>query len=705
MRQPPRWGNLAELVGLCTLALGQPLLDLLGRSPSVFTFADASGFGAWAVVLGVVVVPVVVLWATQTMAGLVGARSAVHLACVTGLVAVVAVQWGKRLLGPGTTVALGAAGVALLFAVLHDRSPEVRSWARVLSVLAPVVVLLFAFSASGELLRAGSAETAAFQDTSDVDSVVLIVLDEFPTASLLGPDGGVDPVRFPNIAAFADTATWYRNATSLSPTTRAAVPSILTGQDPRLDEPIWTNYPDSLFSLLAPTHRLTVFESVTQLCGSDRCGELPAPPVAEDVVGRAPPEELPAVSDQANRRPTVRLLGEVVDLAIEQIDPFATGEVHYDQFQEIGLIEAIPNVEEMSRPERLETFAESFRPHDEPVFYFLHLVLPHSPWVRYAGGESYIYRGVEQFEMPEGTGAGPWVAALSEQRHLLQAQYTDLLLGEVVEAMEASGDFDDSLVIVTADHGATFQLGRPIRNTEPGMFRDVAYVPLLVKEAGQTEGRVDTSNAYSTDIAPTVANLLGVPIDWDVDGAPLGSAEVNGRDTIKYAFDMPLSGETRERFLRGRLTYDIADTAPSVDDRWIGPIAAGERDLAGLDRVAGVEDLVGRDLGELSDGGARAASTVARVPTARFIVEPERVGLGSPGLVQGVLDDPPADAVSVLLTVDGTVVSGGPIFELGEHEHSFALVMPEGSWFEPGPMGVALVFSDGAVAELEMTGW
>ena len=43
--------------------------------------------------------------------------------------------------------------------------------------------------------------------------------------------------------------------------------------------------------------------------------------------------------------------------------------------------------------------------------------------------------------------------AVSEQRHLLQAQYADRLVGELLDGLRAEGLYDDSLVIVTADHG------------------------------------------------------------------------------------------------------------------------------------------------------------------------------------------------------------------------------------------------------------
>ena len=78
-------------------------------------------------------------------------------------------------------------------------------------------------------------------------------------------------MRFPNLAAFADDATWYRHNSALAPVTESAVPSLLTGQLPTADPPLYVHHPDNLFTLLAPTHELEVLESVTTLCPYDSC--------------------------------------------------------------------------------------------------------------------------------------------------------------------------------------------------------------------------------------------------------------------------------------------------------------------------------------------------------------------------------------------------------------------------------------------------
>ena len=98
--------------------------------------------------------------------------------------------------------------------------------------------------------------------------VVLIVFDEFCGMSLATADGRIDARRFPNFAALAADATWFRNATTMSPSTHEAVPCILTGrfpQDPSHPPEVY-EYPENIFRLLGRSHAPVVFETETRLC-------------------------------------------------------------------------------------------------------------------------------------------------------------------------------------------------------------------------------------------------------------------------------------------------------------------------------------------------------------------------------------------------------------------------------------------------------
>jgi hypothetical protein len=103
-------------------------------------------------------------------------------------------------------------------------------------------------------------------------SVVMVVFDEFPVTSLLGRDGRVDRVRYPNFATLAARSTWYSHATTVFDFTTHAVPAILDGRRPRKGSlPTLAQHPRNLFTLLGRSYRLNVSEEATHLCPRSLC--------------------------------------------------------------------------------------------------------------------------------------------------------------------------------------------------------------------------------------------------------------------------------------------------------------------------------------------------------------------------------------------------------------------------------------------------
>jgi hypothetical protein len=81
--------------------------------------------------------------------------------------------------------------------------------------------------------------------------------------------------------------------------------------------------------------------------------------------------------------------------------------------------------------------------------------------------------------------------------------------------------YDRSLVIVVADHGVSFKPGERRRGITPGNVGDIGPVPLIVKRPNQERGRVVDRSVRTTDILPTIADVLGEPVPWRADGRSL----------------------------------------------------------------------------------------------------------------------------------------------------------------------------------------
>src|SRR5205085_199615 len=97
----------------------------------------------------------------------------------------------------------------------------------------------------------------------------------------------------------------------------------------------------------------------------------------------------------------------------------------------------------------------------------------------------------------------------------------DLVVGQLIAELERLGVYDRALVILLSDHGEG--LGDH-GEEEHGvlLYREAIQVPLLLKLPGSRDaGATVTAPAQLTDVAPTVASLVGLerPASWH--GTPL----------------------------------------------------------------------------------------------------------------------------------------------------------------------------------------
>ena len=129
----------------------------------------------------------------------------------------------------------------------------------------------------------------------------------------------------------------------------------------------------------------------------------------------------------------------------------------------------------------------------------------------------------------------------------MRATYAGLMseiddnLGRVFAYLEETGQWDDTMVIFTSDHGE--QLGDHYLLGKIGYFDESFRIPLVVKapEAAARAGEVDARFTESIDVMPTILEWLGGEIPRTVDGASLlplldGSA-TEWRDLLHYEYD------------------------------------------------------------------------------------------------------------------------------------------------------------------------
>lgn len=506
-----------QLAGLWAFAAVQPLFDVLRESPEFFVARGNGRADILLLAFGLTLLPPMIAVGLEWVVGLISSRArwALHLFLVALLVAwIVLGAIAEQSLAAELLVAIAittGVGVAAACAVT-------RFVPALLSVLGLAPVLFLALF----LLASPVAKLVLPQDEAAASStavparhpVVVLVVDELPTSSLLDAKGRIDRSRFPNFARLADASTWYRNATTVADVTTQAVPSIVAGTTPGDGAlPIASDLPENLFTLFGGSYRLAVHEVATQLCPDDLCGGRDEQPLAQRLRDLG--------SDLA-----------VVSGHLTLPDALASGLPSVTQtFGNFGEDEAgLPSEAEQRRVVETEVRR---RARDAPggraaplkamiseidgelrTLYFAHVELPHVPWVYTPEGGRYREPAEDPFEFaPEGADSWPgdrWVARLGFQRHLLQLGYVDRLLGRLIDRMHASGIWERSLLAVVADHGTSFLPGQYRRVATEGNLSTIAGVPMFLKEPGQQRGAVEDGPARTVDLLPTIAAALGV---------------------------------------------------------------------------------------------------------------------------------------------------------------------------------------------------
>ncbi|AIQ42222.1 LTA synthase family protein [Paenibacillus sp. FSL R7-0297] len=118
-------------------------------------------------------------------------------------------------------------------------------------------------------------------------------------------------------------------------------------------------------------------------------------------------------------------------------------------------------------------------------------------------------------ERYEGTLVGNYIRA---------ENYADYALGQFMDELKSSGVWDNSVVVLYGDHR-----GLPIfslKDDDKVLMeeilgheyneRDLINIPLIISATGITSPSVKEQLGGQVDILPTVANLLGVPLDYHI---------------------------------------------------------------------------------------------------------------------------------------------------------------------------------------------
>lgn len=188
-------------------------------------------------------------------------------------------------------------------------------------------------------------------------------------------------------------------------------------------------------------------------------------------------------------------------------------------------------------PENLLGKAEDFLSRNQgPFFLWVHLWNPHPPYMPRNGqnNESLMsdehffeevfnfYKGTHRIHsrtcryLPD---EQPYVDDLALQ-YDASISYVDRIFGNFLDFLKREGFLDDSIIIVTSDHGQMFER-QFWSHGGPYLYQPLINIPLLIHLPGQLQGKKITSNASLVDLAPTILDFLDLTTPNWMDGQSL----------------------------------------------------------------------------------------------------------------------------------------------------------------------------------------
>lgn len=111
--------------------------------------------------------------------------------------------------------------------------------------------------------------------------------------------------------------------------------------------------------------------------------------------------------------------------------------------------------------------------------------------------------------------------------YLASISFVDSQVGRVLDALEASGHADDTIVVLWSDHG--YHLGEKLISGKNTLWDRSTRVPLIFAGPGVNMGQKTTQPAELIDMYPTLLELAGLPAKQSLEGLSLGPQLRNPR--------------------------------------------------------------------------------------------------------------------------------------------------------------------------------
>jgi arylsulfatase A-like enzyme len=243
-------------------------------------------------------------------------------------------------------------------------------------------------------------------------------------------------------------------------------------------------------------------------------------------------------------------------------------ELYEDSFS--SLIDAVAHddVTNPSMEAALRRFIDHERELDRPFFLFAYFWDPHYDFLPPAPyDEMFIGPGSEPIDMADfdknsaiHRDIRPGQLAYLFSQYAGELRWTDEHLGRFFRLLMERGLWENTLLILTADHGEEF-FDHGEKGHKNNVYAETVRVPLIVKYPGQKQGERDDRLVSLVDLLPTVLDVTRTEVSFPLHGRSLRAIPAPAQRPIYFELlsTWYLRGEDGRPFARRRRWYGVRE--------------------------------------------------------------------------------------------------------------------------------------------------
>jgi hypothetical protein len=351
--------------------------------------------------------------------------------------------------------------------------------------IAMTAIIPFQGPTGGSLPETYDQEVVTASQSESQPAVFILIFDELGYDVLL-EEGKLDTESFPNIAALAQDGLWFTNATGNYMWSDQALPTFIDTVESlseHFDVRLYTQYPYLENLYINDCGKVMTCRGVGYLTENEQLR------VAGNMSLRALYQATPKPVETAISRP----MGWLLDRLGWAYPPVDRLGFHTFTKRQFGVfLDDIKGRKALGR------------------IHVLHLLLPHVPLAFDAEGNA--------LSKPDG--------------YRQQSMFVDVFVGKLISKLEREGIYDESVIVLTGDHGLRSFVPSPERPPTDSM----PHVPLVIR-APDLSSRVSYVDYQHVDFGPTLTDILGLPPPNDAKGVSALGEERPQRDKVFYVYD------------------------------------------------------------------------------------------------------------------------------------------------------------------------